>query len=80
MTESPVVRAKAAMADMDEHEAAGDAARARRDTAIHDIADGEGLRPPEIARQLGLSPSLIRWVLSRPRPGTRAGKSRASRA
>jgi hypothetical protein len=71
MSASPEVRAKQAIADEAKHEANAAAARCRRDAAIHDMrGEDPSLRPPEIARRLGLSTSLVRLALSKPRPST----------
>jgi hypothetical protein len=71
MSASPEVRAKQAIADEAKHEGLAAAARCRRDAAIHDMkVEDPSLRPPEIARRLGLSTSLVRLALSKPRPVT----------
>lgn len=69
MSATPEVRAKQAIADEQRHESAAACARARRDAAIHDMrVEDASLRPPEIARRLGVSVSLVRFTLSKPRP------------
>lgn len=69
---SAEIRAKEAIADIAAAEAEREAACQRRDAAIHDmVSEDRSLRPPEIARRLGLSPSLIRLTLKMPRPRAR---------
>lgn len=64
---SHLTDAKRAIADIERHEAGVEAARLRRDRAIHGLRD-DGRNPPAIARELGLSVSLVRLVLRLPRP------------
>ena len=45
-----------------------DAARIERDRAIHRMRYVDGMSPPQIARALGLSISLIRVTLRVPEP------------
>lgn len=63
----PEIQAKAAIAEEAEHNARAAQCRLRRDAAIHGMR-AQGLRPPEIARRLDVSESLVRLSLRMPRP------------
>lgn len=57
-----------AIEEMAKAEAALEAARKRRDTAIAAAHYTDGLRPPTIARETGMSVSNVRLVLTMNRP------------
>lgn len=74
---TPEVRAKQAIAEEQEHEAAAVLCRQRRDAAIHDMhAEDDSLSQAEIARRLGISPSLVRLALRLPKPDVTDHKRR----
>jgi DNA-directed RNA polymerase specialized sigma24 family protein len=60
--------ARAAIDRMRVAQDALDAARIERDRAIHQMRYVDGMSPPQIARALGLSISLIRVTLRVPQP------------
>jgi DNA-directed RNA polymerase specialized sigma24 family protein len=60
--------AKAAIDRMRVAQEALDVARIERDRAIHRMRFVDGMSPPQIARALGLSVSLIRVTLRMPPP------------
>jgi DNA-directed RNA polymerase specialized sigma24 family protein len=68
LSPAPSEEAKAAIERMRIAQEALDAARIERDRAIHRMRHIDGMSPPQIARALGLSISLIRVTLRMPEP------------